>query len=95
MIAKLEQKVLIYGFTITQLVILAGIAFAYLMVFQFAIGIFGLVVSMVLGLTIVGIPAAIFRLFHVFPENYFENLAYYHFRKPDIYLPGREAKNAK
>lgn len=90
MIPKLEQKILVYGYTIAQIAILAAIAFAFLLVFRELTKSVGFISSLVWGMVIVGIPAVLFKTTNVTPARFIEGFYHYYFVKPDIYVPGKE-----
>lgn len=92
MVPRLEQKILIFGFTVSQGMILVGLAFMVLMFFKTIMGWLGFFGALVLCTTLVGIPAIVFKFTHAIPEDYLENAIHYYFIKPDIYLPGKEKK---
>lgn len=95
MIPKLEQKILIFGFTITQGIVLVLISLVYLMAFNLIMEALGFIGAVAVGIFIVATPAVIFKTMLSVPDNFIQNWIYFHFIKPDIYLPGRENKSEK
>lgn len=94
MVPKLEQKILIFGYTVTQGMVLVGLAFVDIILFKTLMQLLGFFGAMTICLVLVGAPALVFKFAHAVPESYLENLIYYHFFKPDIYLPGKEDEGA-
>lgn len=92
MVPRLEQKILIFGYTISQGLILIVLVFALLILFKTLISLLGFFGAAVLGITLVGLPAVLFRITHAIPESYLENAAHFYLIKPDIYLPGKEER---
>lgn len=90
MVPRLEQKILIFGFTVTQGMVLVGLAFVDIILFKTLMQMLGFFGAMTLCLVMVGAPALVFKFAHAVPENYLENMIYYYIFKPDIYLPGKE-----
>lgn len=97
MIARLEQKILVFGYTIGQGLTLVVITLFYLMIFNAVMGMFGFLAAFIIGIFVIGTPAVMFKTIHSLPEKFFENWFYYHLMRPDIYLPGRgeEKTNGK
>lgn len=94
MVPRLEQKILIFGFTVTQGMVLVGLAFASIVLFKTLMQLLGFFGAMALCLVLVGAPALVFKFAHAVPESYLENLVYYYILKPDIYLPGKEGEGS-
>lgn len=92
MVPRLEQKILIFGYTVSQGLILIGLTFIVLVLFKTLMALLGFFGALVLGATLIGIPAVLFKITHAIPESYLENLVHYYLLKPDIYLPGKERK---
>jgi hypothetical protein len=90
MVPRLEQDILIFGYTIPEILVLVGVGVIAIIVFQFLMRAYGFVPAFAAAAIMIGVPALFFRMVHSVSDGFLENLIYFEFFKPNIYLPGKE-----
>lgn len=89
MLPKFRQKALIWGFSINQLLFVSVFVGLYFGFFIKLVNVFGLIKSLIFGLILIGMPAAVLRSLNLNPNMLLSEWFYFKFIKPDIYLPGK------